>query len=301
MLIGTIFKAILKNSESIKIIIIILLIVWGSSQRKYKTKYFKALINQEQKYEQLSAHAASLKIKYKKSNHLQNVIESKFKKESGKFEGSPKMISNVKFSTSDEERKSPIMDKSTIHEATHEIRLKGGPPLGFVTIYKTGKIGSKVYNHDIIVDTAASKDKKTGRYTVIAKAHIVLTEKPKVAESESWVGKAHPLNIKAGTVLIDPVEEIPNVNRFQWWAPQIHLGANSDASPVISYSLSGWGISKTNLNYKILHIDGAFKNDILNVGIMPVTFRPVRFLQNTFVGLGRTIKGEYYLGIRVGL
>ena len=267
----------------------------------------KNLIGQKQKYEQLSKHAASLNVTYSTQKRLLSVLRNKFSNEKGALKGNIKIISNSKFTTKEKARRTDTFDIVKKNVVISEIRYKNGPPIGYVALYKSPEkaVESKMYDHSIEVSTAVSRDPETGRYTIVSKADFILIEQPMVESGKKWVKHKFPLNITGGTALIDPTEKLELDPRFYWWAPHINasIGIGQETSVGLSYSLSGFGITKNDLKWKFVSL-GVHKKgkEAVDFSIIPVTVRPWgNVLSNTYVGFGKLLNGGWFLGIEVGL
>ena len=262
------------------------------------------LIGQKQKYHQLSAHAASLGVEYMSQKDLIVAINDKFSKEKNALKGNIKILSNQVFQTNHSKRTLKKFDVENAEVALSEISYENGPPLGYIAIYRTSDITSEMYKHEISVNTVVSKETKTGKYTIISKADFILKEEPKVESSKKWFNKPFPLNITKGTAMIDPTEEIIMKPEFYWWNPKFNLSVavREKLSVGVSASLMGYGVGRNDLDFKIVTLGLQKINDEVDISIVPFSFRPVKkVLPNTYLGIGKFLNSNWFLGLEVSL
>jgi hypothetical protein len=249
------------------------------------------LIGQKTAYKQLSDHTAKLENNFVSQEELKAKIEAKFGKEKSALEDRIKVLSNATFLIREQARKTNGSDVDykgdKVKFLLNEIRFKDGPPVGYVLIFDDGRVVSKIYNHEIKVNTVVSRNEKNGNYSVLSNADYVL-KSPSLKDSTSWTNKEYPLKITGGQAFIDPTE--PNVNKksFYLWAPHYNLGITTDLStvyPVLSFSVAGYGYSKRDLDFKFLDIGGIYKEDKFKPYFAPVMWRPLpNVLSNTYIG-----------------
>lgn len=257
------------------------------------------LIGQQEKYKQLSEYAAKLEIKYADQKQLEDELNKKFAAERDQLEGRIKILSNATFLIREKARDSGQSDLvyqgGTIKYIVNEIRFNDGPPVGYVLIFDDGRVVSKIYNHQIQLNTAIARDEDSGRYSIVSKADFILKSPSINANGEKvWYNIPFPLKIVGGSAIVDPTEKNQLFPRFQWWAPHLNGGFSGGAGgsgaflrPTVDLSLSGFGITKNDLDWKFLHIGFDVDTGLQDPGfhITPFSYRfwP-SVLSNTFVG-----------------
>jgi hypothetical protein len=158
-------------------------------------------------------------------------------------------------------------------------------------IFDDGKVVSKIYNHEINVKLAVSRDEEKGNYNVVSKADFTLKSGHLQSDKINWFGKPYPLKIVGGTALIDPTEKVNNGQRFYWWVPRYNGGlivSPEGIYPMLGVSFLGYGYSHRDLTFKFAQI-GLHSDPDKNIGIniTPVLYRPFAdTFPNTYLGLG---------------
>lgn len=269
------------------------------------------LIGKEEAFKKISDYAASLKIQYKDQDSLKAEVEKNWKAEKSYLKGRIKILSNATYLIREKARaesKSDITYVGTkLKFVVNEIRMgDDGPPIGYVLIFDDGRVVSKVYNHEIDVKTAVSRDEESGKYDVISKADYIL-KSPSLGLSGNWYDKPYPLKIIGGTALIDPTE--PNQTKhFYFWAPRLNANFNASqngVAPGLGVSTMGYGYSKRDLDLRLLQIGAQYdKNRGPGVTFTPLLYRPFSdALPNTYIGPGVAVDKYgygYFLGIQIG-
>lgn len=267
------------------------------------TRLHTELVGQTEKYKQLSEHAAKLEIQYVDQETLKKQLNEKFAAEKDALEGRLKILSNATFLIREQARKTGKSDVvyqgDKLKYVLNEVRFdKEGPPVGYVLIFDDGRVVSKLYNHEIQVNTAVSRDEGTGRYSIVSKADYVLKSPSINTNGEKvWTNKPFPLDITDGKAYVDPTEPNQLVPHWQLWAPHLNggisatAGANgADFRPALDVSFSGYGVTKNDLDWKFIHLgvdtDSSKFNDP-GVHLMPFSYRfwP-SVLTNTYIGPG---------------
>lgn len=259
------------------------------------------LIGQQEKYKQLSDHAAKLEIDYVDQKKLQEELEKRFATEKEALSGRIKILSNATFLIREKARdsgRSDIVYKGdTLKYVVNEIRFNNGPPVGYVLIFDDGRVVSKMYNHEIQVNTAVARDETTGRYSIVSKADYVLKSPSINSNGEKvWYNVPYPLNITGGTALVDPTEKNQLTPKFQWLDLHINGGLSAGAGlggafmrPSVDVSLSGYGATKNDLDWKFVHLGFDIDSALQDPGfhLLPFSYRfwPSVF-SNTYVGPG---------------
>lgn len=276
---------------------------------KTNSELYKELIGQKTKYEQLSKHAASLEIKYMSQEELQSKLNKNFSDEKIALKGRIKLLSNATYLIREKARKSDRADLvyqgKKIKYVFNELRFNSGPPIGYVMIFDDGRVVSKIYNHEIDVNLAVSRE-ASGHYHVVSKANFVLKSGHLKHDGVNWFNKKYPLNIVGGSVDIDPVEVVTLPKRFIW---RTQLNGNINIGngiiPGLGVSLAGYGRSKNDLDWKFLQPGLQYKDSKLGVIVTPVLYRiSDTWLPNTYIGPGINFdsKGNnYFLQFSIGL
>lgn len=260
------------------------------------------LVGQGEKYKQLSEHAAKLEVQYAGQEELRKQLNEKFAAERNELEGRIKVLSNATFLIREEARRTGRSDVvyqgDRIKYVLNEVRFAdGGPPVGYVLIFDDGRVVSKLYNHEIQVNTAISRDENSGRYDVVSKADYVLKSPSINANGEKvWKDQPYPLDISGGVAVVDPTEMNLLAPRLQLWAPHLNGGASASVGaagagvrPSFDVSLAGYGPTRNDLDWKFLHIGVDSDVDLKDPGVHLTPFS-YRFwgsvLSNTYVGPG---------------
>lgn len=257
------------------------------------------LVGQQEKYKQLSDHAAKLEINYKSAEDMKAELERKFSAEKGELEGRIKVLSNATFLIREQARKSGQSDVvyqgDRIKYVLNEIRFNEGPPVGYVLIFDDGRVVSKLYNHEIQVNTAIALNEDNGRYSIVSKADYVLKSPSVNSNGEKvWYNQPYPLRITGGVASVDPT--VPNqlTPGFKLWAPHLNGGMSAGVGPSggflrpsVDVSLAGYGVTKNDLDWKFVHLGIDTDTELKDIGLHFTPFS-YRFwpsvLSNTYIG-----------------
>jgi hypothetical protein len=277
-------------------------------------KKYKDLIGQQEKFKRINKYVADLEKKYVSEKELRSLLEEKWREEKSNLEGVIKFISEANFGVSSKESEAKIIfsGKDKIIEIAPVLEDNTtGPPICYVKWDEKEKIYKKVYDFEIKVDTAISKNESNGKYNVLTKANLVLIEKPLV--SSEWHGKLFPVKILNGFSVIDPTENNKQ-SSFYWFNPKLNAGINLGITssglytkPTIGISWMGHGKTKNDLKWKFLNTSIDFDTKFNNIGInlMPLMYRPFdSFISNTYIGpgIGSSNAGtSYFIGVSIGL
>lgn len=272
------------------------------------------LIGQQEKYEQLSKRAANLEKNYVDQQTLRAQLEREFSKEKDALTGRIKVLSNATFLIREKARKSSKSDLvyqgKRIKYVLNEIRYNDGPPVGYVLIFDDGRVVSKLYNHQLDVKTAVSRDESTGRYSVVSRAEYILKSSSLNLNGEQvWTNKPYDLPITGGKAFIDPTEPRVLKKRFHLWAPRLNAEFGFDGSeirPGLGVSLMGYGYTRRDLDFKFLQVGMQYSQEqTLLPTLSPVLWRPFpTVFSNTYIGAGATFENPgfgYFLSLQVGL
>jgi hypothetical protein len=195
---------------------------------------------------------------------------------------------------------------------------KVGPPVGFVKVENgTGKVTSKVFNHDVDIESAITVDDKTGKVGVYSRGFYILRE-PSLADSDpesgksSWKDVPFPLKITGGTLTFDPLNpSVPTTipNRLMWAA---HLNVGTFAGMTTTgvawgthgdITFAGWGKTKNDLDFKMLGVGLNGNKGYLDVNVVPAYWRIANVLplvSNVYIGAGAgfgTSGTDYFLTV----
>lgn len=276
-----------------------------------KERLHTELIGQKEAYQQLSEHAAKLEIEYKTQEELKAELERNWKAEKDALQGRIKILSNATFLIREqarrENRSDLVYEGAEVKYLFNEIRFKDGPPVGYVLIFDDGRVTSKLYNHQISVNTAVSRDESTGRYDIVSKADYILKSPHLSLNGKNWMNEPYPLKITGGRALIDPTEPVQLEKRFHLWSPTLNGGFNvgSDLKAAVGVSLMGYGYSKRDLDWKFLQfgVDYSKQNEY-GIHLIPAMYRPFPcYLKNTYLGAGIGLDNRGYqpfLSLSVG-
>jgi len=291
------------------VVIVFFVDKYKRSFEEYRYQRGRELINQEIKYLQLSSKAANLERKYVDQKRLLKKVEEEWKSEKSALVGRIKILSNATYLIREKARKSDRSDLvyqgKKIKYVFNEIRFNKGPPIGYVMIFDDGKVVSKIYNHEINVKMAVSKEE--GRYNIVSKADFVLKSGHLQHDGVNWFGKPHALDIVGGTALIDPTERNLPKKGFHWWSPRFNGGIHisDQIIPSVGITLMGYGYSKRDLDFKFLQVGVQIdKRKDVGLNFTPVLWRPFdNTLPNTYIGPGVSIDKNgknYFLGVSIG-
>lgn len=266
------------------------------------TRLHTELVGEKEKYKQLSEHAASLEIQYVDQETLKKQLNDKFAAEKDALEGRIKVLSNATFLIREAARKTGQSDVvyqgDKLKYVLNEVRFaNGGPPVGYVLIFDDGRVVSKLYNHEIQINTAISRNEDSGKYDIVSKADYVLKSPSINMNGEKvWTNTPYPLDITAGNAIVDPTEPSQLSPYLQLWAPHLNGGISASAGiggfgmrPSLDVSLAGYGVTKNDLDWKFIHlgIDSDTQFSDLGVHLTPFSYRfwP-SVLSNTYIGPG---------------
>lgn len=282
--------------------------------KKDTERRYNDLLGKQEQFNKINDYVADLEKKYISEKQLREHLEKSWDKEKKYLKGMIKIISEANFELSSKESsgKISLLGNNKLIEVSPVLKDNTlGPPLCYVRWDEKDQIYKKVYDFEIKVDTAISKNENNGKYNVLTKANLVLIEKPLLGTE--WYNKQFPLKISNGYSLIDPTEK-NMTNSFYWFVPKLNAGVNLGANntgfytrPSMSVSWMGYGLSKNDLKWKFLNTGVDFNTEFNDFGInfMPFMYRPFdSFITNTYVGPGISQSSSgtsYFLGISLGL
>jgi hypothetical protein len=294
--------------------------LWRDANEKRK---YAHLIGTKEKYEQLTKYTAKLETQYKEQQDLAKAAEKRFSEVVRKKNERIKLLSDATYLIGKHVEKQHGPDyyfetpKRTRNYVLNEIRFAGpdSPPLGYILIKNDGRTYKRNYKYEIRVEGLTTVDEKTGRVKVYSKAYLVQTEpsplKKRIEGYRDWTNTPYQLPIVGGVTLVDPTQ--PDVkNRFLWWSPRLNGGTNvgvgSDGMylrPGLDVSLSGYGKSRNDMEWKLFHIGINSDTELEKPGLhfMPASYRFwSSLLTNTYIGagIGLTEDGtDYFLNMNV--
>ncbi len=284
------------------------------SQKDYSHRLFTDIIGKNQELQKLTEYSANLERKYVSQETLLNEVSREWQKEKFALIGRITMLSDATFLIRERARESGKSDLTYVHGTDgsgylyNEVRFNGGPPVGYVMVFSDGRVVSKVYNHEIDVKMAVSREEATGYYSVLSKANYVLKSGHLQNDGKNWFGVPYPLKIKGGTALIDPTEPSRATDKkFYLWSPRFSLGVNASGdglAPALGASFMGYGRSRNDLDFKMLQVGAQKGKNGAGLFLAPIMWRPFdEVLPNTYVGPGMSVDQEgqrYFLGISLG-
>ena len=266
---------------------------------------FKDLIGTQTKYEQLTKYTAKLESNYKSQDVLHEKAKKQWAEVSRSKDERIKLLSDATYLIGRHVEKQDGPDyyfqtkKGTRNYILNELRLQGkdSPAIGYVMIKNDGRTYKRNYKFEINVQNLQTIDEDTGRVKVYSKAFLIAKERSPLAKRvkgyKDWHNLAYPLDITGGVAYIDPTMSSTR-SKFQWWAPHLNggvsLGAFGDGSnlrPTFDISLSGYGKTKNDLDWKLLHLGANFNSEAKDVGlyIVPFSYRPFnKYITNTYIG-----------------
>lgn len=273
------------------------------------------LQNTKTEYKNITDKVALLENQYLSEKNLKEQLEKEWNKEKSYLKGRVKVLSDATYLVRERARKENnsdlIYSGDKIKYVFNEIRLDSGkgPPVGYVLIFENGKVVSKVYDFEINVKNAISRDEKSGKYTILAKGDYIL-KAPHLSKDINWLDKPYPLDIVKGKSFIDPTEvNLKLKKQFYWYAPNLSIGMQITPQlikPSLGFSLLGYGRSQYDLDWKFLQINSSLNtNKTLDFGISPFLYRLFDpYLKNTYIGPTVEYNGlqfNYLIGIMVNL
>lgn len=299
-----------------------------NKERKLLEERYAKLINTKEDGKLLE-YATQLATAYKDQAELAKETRDAWKELAKEREERIKMITSSTISVPDTveaqdepdyQFKTPL---GTEGYTLNELRIEGkdSPPIGYVMIKKDGRTYKKNYKFEIKVESVQLKDDLTGKIRVITRAYMVPLEnglaEDRRPDLKKWKDEKFPLEVSGGEVVVDPKEPLLPDSREKgivWWPMNINAGfglfSNALGDTQTKFygdtNLLGYGISKRDLDWKILHL-GVNYNDTSGIGfhIMPFTYRALpSILVNTYVGPGYSVDNRgsgYFLGVNIGL
>lgn len=304
-----------KNSKisltniALAVIILFIGISLYNSNNKVKELHTE-LIGKTEKFKRINKHVASLERRYVTQHEIQEKLKREWNTERSHLRGRVKILSNATYLIRERARKEGKSDivyqGKTTKYLFNEVRFRKGPPIGYVLIFDDGRVVSKVYNHQIDVRTAVSRDEKKGTYDILSKADYILRSGHIKPDGKNWFGVRHPLAITGGSAVVDPVEKVFNMKSF-YWTTQLNANINFTPNPApgLGLSFAGYGNSKRDLDFKFLQFGAQYSSDEnLGVTATPVMWRfAPNVFNNTYIGPGYYLDKSdngYFVGLQIG-
>lgn len=268
---------------------------------------FTALIGTQEKYKQLTKYTARLENRYQKEEELLVKSKKEWDQALKDKDDRIKLLSDVTYLIGKHANKQNGPDyyfstpKHTRNFVLDEFRVAGkdSPPLGYILIKNDGTTYKRNYRFEILVKTMQTVDENNGKIKVYSKAFLVNKEGGLAVKRDkklkNWQDLRYPLPIVGGVSYIDPTEKEYDEHLF-WWAPHINGGISVGADgsglffkPTVDFSVSGYGKTKNDLDWKFAHFgldsDAKFKD--IGIHVLPFSYRFFpKFLTNTYIGPG---------------
>jgi len=282
---------------------------WWQNSNENKRLYGE-LIGHTETYKQLTESLAQLQTTYVEQNKLIIEQKNKFEELIKEKDDRIKSLTEAVFTHKSRNRKLQGSELQYIPSGEYgkeyhfnEVRISGpdSPPLGWVMISEDGTVRSGTYKFDIEVEQLQTIDEKTGKTKIYSQAYYVALQNGLANRSDNnlkhWKDIRYPLNIKGGEALIDPTQLALNMRkRFFLWAPRFGMGVNAGVyggkfkiKPNLNFSVSGYGVSKRDLDFRFLEFGVGMTHKLKDVDIhvKPVMWRPFKkVLPNTYIGPG---------------
>lgn len=269
------------------------------SKRRYEE-----LVGIKEDYKQISEYVATLETEYASQKDIWKRAEESWKSEKKLLEVKIKALASATFTIKNFPLEQDAPDLVTEDQLIQEVQFVSenqqlGPAVGVVKIEnKTGKTYSKMYDHEIKVDSAITKD-EDGRVRVLAKAWYIQREESLDGSvgKPNWKDIPYPLPITGGSIVIDPRDPVdvgPTKKRFLL-APHLNAGlfAGMADRPVyggrVGISSWGYGLTKNDLDYKLGELGFNFSNDYVDLSLVPVQYRignHLPLIEDTYIGAG---------------
>lgn len=291
--------------------------LWRDSK---EDRRFKDLIGTKEKYEQLTKYVAKLESNYVDQKTLNKKMKEEFNEVILKKNERIKVLSDATYLIGKHVEKQNGPDyyyetpKATRNYILNELRIEGeeSPAIGYILIKNDGRTYKRNYKFKIKVQNLQTIDEATGRIRIHSKAFFIQDEPSPLAKRKNgyldWFGRKYPLPIIDGVAFIDPTS--PNlVKKFMLWSPSLNanlsLTNNLEFLPGVDISLSGYGYSVRDLDWKFLHFGLLTNTDMDKVGayFVPASYRFYpSVLKNTYfgIGIGNTNNNFYFMNLNIG-
>jgi len=307
-MLDTILRNCLKYSPLI--VISLLLLFVGKLALDYKNeaseskKKYEELIGIRDKYKQLSNHVATLETEYATQKDIWNLAKNSWSDEKKLLERKLKALASATFTIRNFPLEQDAPDIVSEDELIQEVQFvdsngKLGPAVGVVKITNaTGKTFSKMYDHEIQIDSAITKE-ENGKVRVLARAWYIQREESLNGSvgKPDWKDKPFPLPITGGMIMIDPTDpnSFSNLKRKFMFASHLNAGLFIGNAGELVYggrlgvSLWGYGKTKNDLDYKLGELGVNINNNYMDINLVPVQYRVgnhLPLIEDMYVGVG---------------
>lgn len=297
--------------------------------RKLLEERYGKLTDTKEEYVQINKQMAQLATLYKDQAELAKDVALMWKDLAVERGERIKLMSQTTVNVGATEEASPKSDYEFLtpqgqkEYALNELRIEGkdSPPIGYILVKQNGEVLKKNYNFQVRLESVQLKDDLTGKIRVVSRAFLVPQEnglaEDKRPDLKKWKDEKYPLAVTGGETVVDPQEPIINISKtkgFIPWTMNLNGGfgvygtsqANLDTKAIVNTNLFGYGVSKQDLDWKILEVGADYsKTSGFGLNLMPFSYRPLPgTLTNTYIGPGVsfTPDGEksYFIGATVG-
>jgi len=296
---GLVFKNFVHVVLGVLLLIIAALGYSMFKQHQALTKAKNDLVGQKDAYQQLSSTYAKLETDYVSEKSLAEQAKKNWQNElaeNKKLKDQLRGLASATFSVSQTpvvgapDKLVPGPDGYLYQEITYQdAKGKQGPPTGFVKVAnQTGVVTSKLFDHDIQIETAIAVDPKSGKVEVFSKGYYVLRE-PSLADTDpssgktSWKDVRYPLNITGGSLVYSPGAPpaaasypsrflvAPHLNAGVFAALTTDQGVEEGAHVDVTWL--GYGRTKNDLDFKFVGLGTDFNKNYGDVSFVPVSYR----------------------------
>ena len=308
-----------------KLFFILGLIILTACVIKIYLKSSKDYKSLQDKYYQISAYTAQLETQYINNDEFEKSIDKEFNDTKEILYDHKNLIIEPSFYLPNKVRINKAFDFHNEKYKFHEIHLNDsddpnqlGPPIGYVMIKKNGQIVSKIYKHEIIIDSVVSKDSKTEKIQVISKGYFKLLQSGLANRHDStkkdWKNIKYPIQIINGKVLINSDNNFSTKHLI--FNPKGDLGISIFSpiskphvmfAPNIGVSLMSYGKSKNDTLFRFIRVGvGIDNNKKFYANVSPVMLNigyKTNFFSNTYIypNFGYSFKNKFNAGFGLSL
>ncbi|HMV01676.1 MAG TPA: hypothetical protein PLJ37_00980 [Chitinophagales bacterium] len=295
----------------------------------YFFKIYKKKVNQYQelqsKYYQISSYTAQLESQYLKDDDFKKRIQEDFNDSKSLLFDKNNLIIEPHFKLPNKTRFNKTFDFQNDRYYFHEIHLNEGssvddlgPPIGYVMIKKNGEVVSKIYNHEIIIDSLVSEDSKTSKIQVISKGYLKLLQSGlanrKDSKQKNWKNIKYPINIVNGEVLVNSDNQFQKKHLMFNVKGDLGVAITSSidnlhvlVSPNIGVSLLSYGKSKKDNLFRFIRVGVGITSDkTFYSSVSPIMFNvgyKTNVFSNTYLypTFGYSLKNKFNIGLGLSL
>lgn len=297
-------------------------------ERKLLEERYGKLTDTHEEYVQINAQLAQLATLYKDQAELAKEVAMAWKDLAIERGERVKLTTDTTVTVPDNSDKQEKSDYAFLTPegkkgfTLNELKINGkdSPPIGYILVKNDGEVLKKNYKFEIHVESVQLKDDLTGKIRIVSRAFLVPLENgladDRRPDFKKWKGEKYPLEVTGGETIVDPQEPLLVANKTKGWVPwTLNLnggfgvfggkGGDIDTKALADVNLFGYGYSKRDLDWKLLHLGVNYsKTGGLGLHLMPFTYRPLPdILTNTYVGPGAFVSPDtngYFLGINIG-